>query len=135
MLRILLGVLAGFFGWVIALIGGEMILSALLPEAFGAHQKAFQEVLEKGGPFAANSTHLMMHVVLGAVASLLSGFLAAFIAGENKRAPLVLGCLLLALGVLKMVMSWAYVPIWYHLVFTGMLAPLVILGGKLKKNQ
>jgi hypothetical protein len=134
-LRIAAGVAVGLVSWFITLIGGEVILSALLPEAFGAHQRAFQEVLDKGGAFTANSGHLLMHVGLGAFASLLSGFLAALIVGENKRMPLVLGCLLLGLGVLKMVMSWPYVPIWYHIAFTGILLPLTMLGGKLKDYE
>jgi hypothetical protein len=62
----------------------------------------------------------------------MSGFLAALIAGENKRAPMVLGFLLLAFGLLKVVMSWAYVPLWYHVIFTAILIPMTIMGGKLK---
>ena len=56
------------------------------------------------------------------------------IAGENKRAPLILGFLLLALGLLKVVMSWPYVPIWYHLIFTAILLPMTIMGGRLKTS-
>ena len=54
--------------------------------------------------------------------------------GENSRAPLVVGCLLLALGILKAVMSWQYVPIWYHVIFTAILLPTAIVGGKLINN-
>lgn len=134
MLRIVLGVIAGFFSWVIALIGGEMVVSALLPEAFGQHQRAFQEVLENGGAFTANMAHLMMHVVLASITSVFSGFLAALIAGENKHAPLVLACLLFVLGLLKMMMSWSYMPLWYHVIFTAILLPMTMLGGKLKTS-
>ncbi len=64
----------------------------------------------------------------------MAGCLAALIACENARAPLVVGCLLLALGILKAVMSWPYVPIWYHVIFTAMLLPMAIIGGKLINN-
>jgi hypothetical protein len=133
--RIVLGVIAGFFAWVIMWVAGEKVLSALWPEAFGIHQRAFEEALTDGGEFTANTTHLLMHVGLGCIVSVASGFLAAVIAGENKRAPLVLGCLLLALGVLKAVMSWPYVPLWYHVTFTAILMPLAIVGGKLKTTH
>jgi hypothetical protein len=73
-----------------------------------------------------------MHIVLGSIVSVMSGFLAALIAGENKRAPLVLGFLLVAFGLLKVVLSWPYVPIWYHVIFTALLIPMTIIGGKLK---
>ena len=131
MVRIVLGVIAGFFSWVIVWVGSEKILSAIWP-AFGAHQVAFQAAIEHGGPFTADSTILLIHTVLGSMISVISGFLAALIAGENKRAPLVLGFLLLAVGLLKLVMSWPYVPIWYHVIFTAILLPMTIVGGKLK---
>ena len=131
MLRIVLGVIAGFFGWVILWFGGETILSAVWP-TFGANQAAFQAAIENGGKFTADTTMLLTHVVLGSFVSVISGFLGALIAGENKRAPLFLGFLLLAMGLLKLVMSWPYVPVWYHIIFTAILLPMVILGGKLK---
>lgn len=78
---------------------------------------------------------LLTHIVLGSIVSVMSGFLAALIAGENKRAPLVLGSLLMAFGLLKAVMSWPYVPIWYHVIFTVLLIPMTIMGGKLKTTH
>jgi hypothetical protein len=132
MVRIVLGVIAGFFAWLIMWVGGEKILSAIGPEWFGAHQLAFEAAITNGGQFTADTTLLLTHIVLGSIVSVMSGFLAALIAGENKRAPLVLGFLLLALGLLKMVLSWPYVPIWYHIIFTALLIPMTMMGGKLK---
>jgi hypothetical protein len=131
MARIALGVIAGFFAWMIVWVGSEKILSAIWPEGFGAPQRAFQAAIENGGQFTADTKLLLTHIVLGSIVSIMSGFLAALIAGENLRAPLVLGCLLLAFGVVKMVMSWPYVPIWYHVAFTALLIPMTIMGGKL----
>jgi hypothetical protein len=134
MIRIVLGVIAGFFAWVIVWVGVEQILIAILPEWYGAPQLAFQEAIEKGASFTAETRLLLSHIVIGSVVSVMSGFLAALIADENKRVPLILGFLLLALGLLKLVMSWAYVPIWYHMIFTAMLLPMAIVGGKLKST-
>ena len=130
MLRIVLGVIAGFFAWVIVWVGSEKILSAIWP-AFGVHQRAFEEAVKNGGQFTADTTMLLTHIVLGSIVSVMAGSLAALIAGENTRAPLVVGFLLLALGLLKAVMSWQYVPIWYHVIFTAILLPMAIMGGKL----
>ena len=132
MVRIVLSVIAGFIAWLIAWFGSEKILSAISPEGFGAHQRAFQAAIENGGQFTADTTLLLTHIVLGSIVSVMSGFLATLIAGENKRAPLILGFLLLAVGLLKAVMSWQYVPIWYHVIFTALLIPMTIMGGKLK---
>ncbi len=133
MLRIVLGVILGFFAWMIVWFGSEKILSAVWP-AFGVHQAEFQSAIENGGQFTADSTVLVVHIVLGSIVSVIAGFLAALIAGENKRAPMALGFLLLAMGLLKLIMSWPYVPIWYHVIFTAMLLPMAILGGKLKTS-
>jgi len=132
MVRIVLGVIAGFFAWMIVWIGSEKILSAIWPQGFGVHQRAFEEAVKNGGQFTANRTLLLTHIVLAStIVSVMAGFLAALIAGGNPRAPLVLGILLLALGLLKAVMSWQYVPIWYHVIFTALLIPMAIMGGKL----
>jgi hypothetical protein len=129
--RIVLGVIAGFFAWVIVWVGSEKILSAIWPEGFGAHQRAFEAALANGGQFTADTRLLLIQIVLGSIVSVMSGFLAALIAGENIRAPLVLGFLLVALGLVKVVMSWQYVPVWHHVIFTALLIPMTIMGGKL----
>lgn len=75
MLRIISGVIGGFLAWAIAWFGGEQILSAIWPEAFGAPQRAFQAAIENGGPFTADT--------------------------------------------------------WYHVLFTALLIPMTIMGGRL----
>jgi hypothetical protein len=87
------GVIAGFFAWAIVSVGSEKILSAIWPEGFGAHQRAFQASVTNGGQFTSDTTLLLVHIVLGSIISVMSGFLAALIAGENKRTPLILGLL------------------------------------------
>lgn len=113
-------------------VGVEKILSAILPEWCGAPQLAFQEAIENGGRFTAETRLLLSHIVIASVVAAISGLLAALVAGESKRAPIILGFLLLAVGLLKVVMSWPYVPIWYHVIFTAILLPMAIIGGKLK---
>jgi hypothetical protein len=131
MLRIILGVIAGFFSWIALWFGFERVLSAIWP-AFGAQQHAFQATVESGGSFAPETSFLLTHIVCASIVSLLSGFIAALIAGENKRAPLILGFLLVAMGLLKVAWSWPLVPVWYHVIFTAVLLPMIIVGGKLR---
>lgn len=131
MVRIILGAIAGFIAWLIAWVGSEKLISAIWP-AFGTHQAAFQAAITDGGQFTADTTMLLTHTGMGSIISVMSGALAALIAGENARAPLVVGILLLAMAVMKAVMSWQYVPIWYHVIFTAILLPMTIMGGKLK---
>jgi hypothetical protein len=129
--RIVLGAIAGFFAWATAWFGCEAVLSTTWAW-YGLHQGAFQAAVVDGGSFTANSSLLLIHIVLGSIISVMSGFVAALIARENRRAPLVLGLLLLGVGVLKAVLSWPYVPIWYHITFTAMLVPMALVGGRLR---
>ena len=81
----------------------------------------------------ADTTILLMNIVRGSIVSVISGFLAALIAGENRRSPLILVVLLVAFGLVIVAMSWSYVPLWYHIIFTALLVPMTMVGGKLKK--
>ena len=131
MVRIVLGVVAGFFAWMIVWIGVEKVLSVILPQWYGAPQQAFQSAIENGGDFTAETRLLLAHIAIVSIVSVISGFLAASVAGENARAPLALGLVLLVVGFAKAYMSWPYVPLWYHVVFTALLLPMAILGGRL----
>ena len=131
MIRIVLGVVAGFFAWMIVWVGVEKILSTILPEWYGAPQQAFQAAIENGGAFTAETRLLASHIVIVSIVSALSGFLAAMVAGENARAPLALGSVLLIVGLAKAYMSWPYVPLWYHVLFTAILVTMAIAGGRL----
>jgi hypothetical protein len=130
MLRIVLAVIAGFISWLIVWMAVEKIISALWP-AFGVHQRAFEDAIKNGGQFTGETPMLLTHIVLGSILAAMAGCLAAFIAGDNSRAPLYVGILLLIMAIAKAAMSWQYVPIWYHIVFTAVLPPRAILGGKL----
>lgn len=130
MVRLIFGVIAGFFAWAIVWVGSEQALSAIWPAWYGAHQAAFTAAIKGGGPFTADAGVLIIHIVSAVVVSAIAGFLAALIA-RDKRAPVALGVLLTAFAVLKAVMSWPYVPVWYHVLFTVLLMPMTVLGGRL----
>jgi len=134
MVRIILGAIAGFFAWSIVWVGSEKILSAIWPQWYGAHQVAFEAAIANGGQFTPDTTILLMNIVRGSIVSAMSGFLAAVIAGGNKRSPLILGVLLLAFDLLIVVLSWRLVPLWYGIIFTALLIPMTIIGGRLKKT-
>ena len=134
MLRIVFGVVLGFFAWLMMWVVSEKIVSAVWP-AFGAHQRAFQEAITNGGEFTYETVALVTHLVLGVVVSAAAGYIAAAIAGESTRAPMFAGILLLMMAVAKAVMSWQYVPVWYHAAFTVILLPMAIVGGRLYSSN
>src|SRR5688572_14800503 len=86
MVRIILGVIVGFFAWMTMWVGSEKVLSAIFPQGYGAHQAAFQAAVENGASgFTVDTTLLLIHIIQGLIVSVMSGFLAALVAGENKR--------------------------------------------------
>jgi len=134
MLKIVLGVIAGFVAWSVLWLGSDQVLMMASPAWYGAHQTAFEFAMGTRQPFTPDVTILVMHLVRAAIISVMSGFLAAFIAGENRKAPLALGVLLLAFGLMIQIMAWNYLPIWYHGIFLAMLIPVTMIGGMLKQS-
>lgn len=127
-----LGVIVGFVAWSIIWVGSDEVLKMASPMWYGAHQLGFEKAINNNEPFAADTTILIMHLVRNAIVSIMCGFLAAFVAGENKRTPLVLGIVLLVVGIAVEAYAWNYAPAWYHLLFVALLVPMTMLGGKLK---
>ena len=134
MLKIVLGVIAGFVAWSILWVGSDQLLISFSPGWYGNHQYAFQAAMFNQTPFKPETTILLMHLVRAAIFSIMAGFLAAMVAGDNRRAPLALGILLLLLGASVQAWAWSYLPIWYHLIFLVLLVPLTILGGRMKQT-
>ena len=133
MLKIVLGEIAGFVAWSILWVGSDQVLMTASANWYGAHQLGFEKAYTNGEPFTADTTILIMNLVRSVIISIMSGFLAAFIAGENRRAPLILGVILLLVGIAVEAAAWNYLPAWYHIVFILLLVPMTILGGKLKQ--
>jgi hypothetical protein len=134
MLRVILGIVAGFIAWSILWIGSDQVLMMMSPDWYGAHQLAFEKAMTNKTSFTPDNTILIMHLVRAIIITLMSGFLAAFIARGNRYAPLGLGILLLLFGAMVQAMAWNYIPVWYHIVFLALLIPVSILGGRLKRS-
>jgi hypothetical protein len=133
MARIIAAAVVAFFAWSIIWVGSEKILSAIWPEWYGVHQVAFEKAVKDGGAFTPDTTILVMNIIRAAIVSAFSGYLAALIAGENRRSPLILGVMLVAFCLMIVAMSWNCVPLWYQVLLITPMIPMTIGGGKLKK--
>lgn len=134
MLRIILGVIAGFFGWSIIWIGSDQFLQSISRDWFGAQKDAMALAVANGESFSPDSTVVLVDLVRSIIASIMSGFLAAVVAGENRRSPLILGVILLGVGIAVQLHLWNVFPIWFHVIFWLLLIPMTILGGKMKQT-
>ena len=74
----------------------------------------------------------LFRLALGALASVCSGFVAAWIANGHRTAAIALGILLLVLFIPNHYLLWEKFPVWYHLTFLVSLFPLTLLGAMLK---
>ena len=133
MVRIILGIIAGFIGWSILWVGSDEVLRSASSAWYGAHQIQFDKAVFNKTPFTADNSILIVRIVSSIIFSLMSGFLAVFVSNEHKKTTLVLGILLLAVGLFVQISTWNYMPVWYHFLFLSLLIPMTILGGKLKK--
>ena len=135
MVRIILGVIAGFIAWSILWVGSDQMLHSFSPAWYGAHQDRVAVAVANAESFNADTTIVLIGLVRSIIASIMAGFLAAIVAGENRRSPLILGILLLIVGIAVQMHLWNVFPVWYHLVFWLMLIPATILGGRLKRTM
>ena len=135
MLRIILGVIAGFIVRSIVWVGMDALLSALSPGWFGKNLTDFQNAVERHENFMTTVSVSIYLIFQSVVCSLLAGFTAALIAKENQKSTIALGILLLITGILVEAMHWNYLPIWYHVIFLLLLIPATILGGRLRVEK
>jgi hypothetical protein len=70
-------------------------------------------------------------LVLGAISTLGTGFVAAWIDKGRMRAVTLTGIALLCLFIPGHHMIWNKFPVWYHLTFLLSLLPLTLLGAAL----
>jgi hypothetical protein len=133
MVRIILGVIAGFIAWSILWVGSDAILSAISTD-WGKTSTEFQEAAAKQTPYTLSSTVLIALLIKSFIVSIISGFVTALIARENTKSTFALGVLLLLFGIFVQVGYWNYMPLWYHIPFLILLIPMTVLGGKLRKT-
>lgn len=134
MLRVILGVIAGFIVWSILWVGSDQVLTTSL-DWYRDHQLGFEKAIVNNTPFPPLISVLLMNLARSVIISVLSGFIAAIIANENKRSPLILGIVLLIVGLIVEISVWSYLPIWYHILFLLLLVPAAVAGGRLKRSS
>lgn len=66
------------------------------------------------------------------ITSLAAGAVTRAIAPASARAPWIVGGIMLLLFLPQHVRIWAQLPAWYHLLFLITLAPLVVLGARIR---
>lgn len=117
MLKQLAGVLAGYAVWTVVFLGGSAVVRSTMA---GVHD---------ADGFTGDGLALALYLLLSFAASVLAGLTTSRIAGGGRPVWILAG-LLLATGIPVQASAWDRLPIWYHLIFLGMLVPMTLAGGR-----
>ena len=123
-MKTIAAVLAGLIAWILVATAVNLLLRASWPHYHEAET-------------AFNFTPGMMiaRLTLGAVSSVCSGFVVAWITKVNGAAVKITGVALLALFIPNHYLLWDKFPVWYHLTFLISLFPLTIFGAMLRARR
>jgi ABC-type microcin C transport system permease subunit YejE len=121
-MKIFIGIATGFLLWTILWLGSEPVIFTMVPE--WNHESDPTRVVD---------AYLVVKLLLSVLFSLISGYVSAVIAKDAMRAPTGLGVLLFLVGLFVQIGVWDSVPVWFHSIFLGLLLPVTIIGGRLRK--
>ena len=121
MMRMIIAIVAGYAAWTALWLGGNAMFFGEATEVVRAG-----EPYTKAGPLAGV-------IVLSVVCSVVAGLVTAGIArARAQRAVVIVAALLLITGIGVQIGVWAMMPLWYHLTFLALIAPVVMLGARLR---
>ena len=120
MMRGIAGVAAGLVAWIAVATVGNMALRAAMPD-YASAEPAMSFTLSM----------MFARLLLGAASSIVGGAATAWIARGDRRAPWILGVVLVAVFIPVHVGLWNKFPLWYHATFLVSLLPLTLLGASL----
>lgn len=122
--KTVIGIIAGFIFWTVLWLGSDAVIVALAPD------------LSPGDDLSKLSTsYLTIKLVSSMIFSIIAGYAAALVSGENSRSPYYLGALLLLVGIAFQASAWNQIPLWYHAAFLLLLAPMAVAGGKFRNTR
>ena len=123
MMKATIGVSVGFLTWFAAATLGNLLVRVLMPGYIAAE-----------ATMAFALPMLLARLAVGALSSIVAGFFCARIAGRSRKPTYVLASIMLVFFLPVHYALLARFPLWYHVVFLGTLAPLVIAGGALRAH-
>ena len=120
MMRLILAMFAGIIAWsLVAWLLNIGLRFALPGYAAAEPEKTFTVAMQAA------------RLVMGALASLAGGAAAGWIDRPAGPSVCILAIVLLAAFIPMHVALWTQSPVWYHLTFLLLLAPLTLLGSLL----
>ena len=120
MRKAVVGVVSGLAAWIAMVAVAGVIMRATWP-AYASVADAMTFTLPM----------MLARLSIGAVATLVAGWVTAAISPQSMFVRLLPGLILLVAFIPQHITLWNAFPIWYHLTFLLSLVPLTYLGGML----
>jgi hypothetical protein len=120
MIKATISVIAGFLIWFAAATLGNLLVRVLMPGYIAAEPV-----------MAFTLPMLLARLAVGALSSIVAGLACARIAGRSRKPGYILALIMVVFFLPVHYALLATFPIWYHVVFLGTLAPLIIAGAVL----
>ena len=122
--RNIAAIAGGFLLWTVCWLGFNAIISRAIPASFNTDG-------------STNSTGILVAFLLASAAfSILSGWILPKLARQFHTAHAwILGGILLLVGLFVQISFWDAMPVWYHVLFLGLLIPATYLGHRLHKKE
>ena len=77
---------------------------------------------------------LASRLLVGALANLAFGAVAAWVAHDKPRAFWLALCAWMTFSVVDHYMVWNQFPIWYHLLYLAYIVPIAMVGARLVRQ-
>jgi hypothetical protein len=120
MKRSILACLAGLVTWLVVVTVINRVLRLSLPN-YTAAEHTLQFTL--GMKWA--------RLLMAIVTSVVTGAVTGWISRASRWAPLIVGCVVLAMFAPWHIANWSRFPAWYHLTFLLTIIPAVLVGALL----
>lgn len=122
-MKSVLAVVLGYAVWSVLWLAGSQVLQRVVPEV-----QPEMPITHMGA--------LIALVVYSVLLSVLSGWVTAALAPRSATGhALVLALALLATGIMVQTSAWSLFPVWYHLLFLGLLVPATLYGAAVRQRR
>lgn len=120
---------------IVAVLAGAILWAVVWVGSMQAVQAAFPDAMAPGQPIT--NSGLLLALLAGSVLlSLVAGYVTVSVAGSRPMPALwTLASLQMILGIIAETASWSLAPVWYHLVFLGLVVPATVCGGLIRVGR
>jgi hypothetical protein len=124
MIRSLLAVALGYVVMLVAVVGGDMVLTALAPSLMP----------QPGVP--PDPVYFVFNLSTGAFFMGIGAYVTALLAGRSEmKHALGLGALAIAMSIVSMVKYAGEQPLWYSIALMFLAIPSALVGGHFRVRQ